>query len=455
MERKRGLKGLFIKYLISWLICSFLLITATFLLFLCAIEAGFIYPANYGQIQLEQSVQRLENAEKIEEDDVLPPLKYALFTKGGQWKEGTLSGKEAEEAWEVSHRNYTGTGQTFYRVLEREDEILIIRYQLKSFFVNPVLQKILPSADTVIFVLMFLEGITCLLFMAVRFAKMLERNMAGIQTAIEKIEKEDLEFQVPNCGIREVDRLGEALERMRQALKDSLTAQWKEEKARQEQISALAHDLKTPLTVARGYTELLTEGELNEEEKADADVIEASIRQMQGYVEQLLYITKGSPLLTPVLTSVGIREFAESIRINLQGMSSQQGVNLEYEMEGTDTFVFADQERLERAVLNIASNGIEYAGRDGKVRFRVKSSPEGVVLSVEDSGPGFSKEALVRAREEFYTGSRARTGGNHSGLGLYIADNIVREHGGELRIGRSAELGGACVEVCLPAVSKE
>ncbi len=91
-----------------------------------------------------------------------------------------------------------------------------------------------------------MEILAYLMFMAVRFGKMLENKMNGIQYAIEKIEQEDLEFQVPDCGVREIDRIGEALDRMKDALKKSLKSQWKMEKARQERISALAHDLKPP-----------------------------------------------------------------------------------------------------------------------------------------------------------------------------------------------------------------
>ena len=69
---------------------------------------------------------------------------------------------------------------------------------------------------------------------------------------------------------------------------------------------------------------------------------------------------------------------------------------------------------------------------------------------MEDSGPGFTKEALQKGKEEFYTGNSARSGGKHSGLGLFIADRIIGEHGGRLELGNSEALGGGRVCVWLP-----
>ena len=454
MERERGLKGLFIKYLVGWAAGCILLCGATFLLFLLSMEMGLVYPANYGQRQLDQAQENLINAEEIQAEDIPNLLEYALFTKEGEWKEGSLSGQEAAKAWEISQRQYTGLGQTFYRFLERKNEILVIRYQIKSVFVNPVLRKVFPAADTFIYILIVLEIIGCLLFMAVRFARMLERKMQKLQIAIEEIRRENLEFQVESCGIREIDRIGGALEHMKEALKTSLSSQWKTEKAKQEQISALTHDLKTPLTIARGFHELLLEGELGEEERENAEAIGISIRQMQEYVEQLLDVTKGrwNPALCK--TSVDLQNFLEELQIKLQGMAVEYQIDMAWRTEHVSGFLPMDRDRIERAVLNVISNAMEYAGKGGRVRISADVREKRFTITAEDSGPGFTREALEKGKEEFYTGNKARTGGGHSGLGLFIADQAVKEHGGSLDVGQSAEYGGALVTLVLPGVEE-
>ena len=82
-----------------------------------AMQRGLIYPANHGDTEYEQEKENLKNAEKIRAEDIPPLMAYALFTENGQWKEGTIPQKDAEKAWEVSHRGYTGLGRDFYRVV--------------------------------------------------------------------------------------------------------------------------------------------------------------------------------------------------------------------------------------------------------------------------------------------------------------------------------------------------
>ena len=221
MERERSLKGLFIRYLISWLFGSVFLAVVGFVVMSLAMQSGYIYPANYGDTEYEQEKENLKNAERIQADDIPSLMTYALYTKDGQWKEGTIPKKDAEKAWQVGHRGYTGLGRTFYRLIERDGEILVLCYSMKAQFTDPKLRRYLPAAEELIYGMVLLGILGYLLFMAVRFGKMLEKKMNGIQYAIEKIEQEDLEFQVPDCGVREIDRIGEALERMKEALKKS------------------------------------------------------------------------------------------------------------------------------------------------------------------------------------------------------------------------------------------
>lgn len=118
------------------------------------------------------------------------------------------------------------------------------------------------------------------------------RKIDKLLFVTQKIEKQDLDFQIENSGIFEVDRALFALEHLKQALKTSLTEQWQADKLRQDQISALAHDLKTPLTIIRGNTELLYDMALTDNQKECADYIEGSVVQMQDYVETLIDMTK-------------------------------------------------------------------------------------------------------------------------------------------------------------------
>ena len=110
----------------------------------------------------------------------------------------------------------------------------------------------------------------------------------------------------------------------------------------------------------------------------------------------------------------------------------------------------ADRQRLERALLNILANSAEYAGCGGRVSLRAEVCEEGLRITVEDSGPGFYKRsAAERERRILYRQQRQKRG-KAFGLGLFIADRIIGEHGGRLELGNSEALGGGRVCVWLP-----
>ena len=114
--------------------------------------------------------------------------------------------------------------------------------------------------------------------------------------------------------------------------------------------------------------------------------------------------------------------------------------------EGT---IRADRQRLERALLNILANSAEYAGCGGRVFLRAEVCEETLRITVEDSGPGFTKEALQKGKEEFYTGSSARSGKAFGAGAVHCRQNYRRAWGktGAGKFG--SPWGRACV--CLAA----
>ncbi len=88
MERERSLKGLFIKYLISWLAGSVLLAVIGFVMMSLAMQRGLIYPANHGDTEYEQEKENLKNAEKIRAEDIPPLMAYAFLRKMDSGKRG-------------------------------------------------------------------------------------------------------------------------------------------------------------------------------------------------------------------------------------------------------------------------------------------------------------------------------------------------------------------------------
>ena len=130
-------------------------------------------------------------------------------------------------------------------------------------------------------------AIAIIIFPSIRFGKRIRKQMQPVLNAIEQIKNQNLEYESPYSGIKEFDDCLSAIDDMRHALKESLEQQWKTEQEKNRQMSALAHDIKTPLTIVRGNTELLLETELTKEQENNVNYVLNGTTQIQNYIQKL------------------------------------------------------------------------------------------------------------------------------------------------------------------------
>ena len=237
---------------------------------------------------------------------------------------------------------------------------------------------------------------------------------------------------------------------MKQALRISLAEQWQADKIRQDQISALAHDLKTPLTIIRGNTELLYDTALADDQKECADYIEGSVIQMQDYVETLIDMTKAKENFPFCRQNIKLSSLLQEIHTQTKGLCVVKNVRLEWRENFNQEYIFADREQLIRSFINILSNAVEHTPAGGIVSFDVQEKDNAILFSITDTGNGFSPEALKRATEQFYMDDQSRNAKSHYGIGLYVANSIITQHRGQLLLSNSEKGGGAQVTVRIP-----
>ena len=228
--------------------------------------------------------------------------------------------------------------------------------------------------------------------------------MVPLADAARRIEERDLDFEVGTSGVREIDDVLGAMDEMRASLKDSLEAQWRSEQAQREQIAALAHDLKTPLTVVRGNVDLLLEGELTDDQRPCAVDAAEGARQMGTYLAALIDATLGdATAFAPVERP--LRPLLARLRAQAEALA--------------------------------ACGGAQVAWSEGA------GLPEALRMD----------EALVeRGCERFYQGDPARAARGHRGLGLHVAAEAAARHGGSVELANrdAAEGRGARVTLRLP-----
>ena len=294
---------------------------------------------------------------------------------------------------------------------------------------------------------LYIAGFT-ILFSRI-FVKNINKPLQILMDASRKIKEKDLAFEISYRSDNELGKLCDAFSEMKEELKKSLSAQWKMEQERVEMVESLAHDLKAPLSVIRGYSEALIDSNISGGEKLFRylAVIKENAEKSSALVQQMQYtsdLEKADVQLQ--LVPVRLSEFLEQKVRHYELQARQKKIDIVLEMQGdVQTPFWVDADKLERILDNIVSNSLQYTPTGGRIGISVKAGKESIIYEICDTGGGFGQKDMEKAFDKFYRGDEARRSKDgHSGLGLYIVRQLVEQLGGSIRI-NNAESGGACV----------
>ena len=209
-----------------------------------------------------------------------------------------------------------------------------------------------------------------------------------------------------------------------------------------EFVSMVGHDLRSPLTLIRGYATLLDmSGDINDQQKSYVGKIVTAVESMTRMVNNLLDLGRIEAGVGLRVDKVDSLELLDDLVKSLQPQADQKNIRLEV-VQGQDPPQSLDADRflLQQAVYNLVENAIKYTSENGSVTLRVTTSPEGIQFIVQDNGIGIYPEDMPHLFEKFYRGSQ-REGRvqNGSGLGLAIVHSIAERHGGKVWV--ESELG--------------
>lgn len=447
----KKLRSVFMRYVLILAIGLLCIIFINIGLYLIGIENSVIYPLNRVSAEIENAKEYLTTVNTVADDKIPFLCEYALFTNTGEYKRGSLDFETANTIWTICIEDSVTSARPYlYTVIQRDNEVLILRYRMTAQFHNELLRRLFPVADWLLIGLILIEMLILMFIISYWFGKYVEKKIDKLLTAAQKIEQQNLDFTVESSDIFEINKVLNGLEHMKQALKQSLTEQWKTEKMRQDQVAALAHDLKTPLTIVRGNVELLYDTILTDEQAECAGYIKDSSIQMQNYIQMLIDITKAVDSFCPQLREFCMSGFLQELQNQAKGLCSAQGIRLQAVYDYQTQSISVDHDLFMRAMINVISNAVEHTPANGMVYFEVYESGGYFVFVISDTGNGFSEEALQHATEQFYMDEHSRTSNLHFGMGLYITDSVIRQHKGELILENSGKTGGAQVTVKIP-----
>jgi signal transduction histidine kinase len=226
-------------------------------------------------------------------------------------------------------------------------------------------------------------------------------------------------------------------------------------RTRDDFLSAVAHELKTPLTVISGTTQLLRRRMQSDDAVAAApglDRIMSAVARMTAFIEELLELVRrqADPTLELHRAATDLTELVRRVTSELTELSRGQAVDIETEGEVIGHW---DAVRLERAIANVLGNAFKYNSATGRVTVRIgiEESPQGRVAfcAVTDEGIGIPEADVTRIFERFARGANVAGRITGSGVGLTIVRHIVEQHGGTISV-TSAVGRGSTFTIRLP-----
>ena len=275
----------------------------------------------------------------------------------------------------------------------------------------------------------------------VYYKRKLRIPIAQLQNGIKRIQENDLDFCIEYNGGDELGQLCGSMEKMRKELRQNNKALWEALEQRKLLNASVAHDLRTPITVLKGYLDYLEDGIL--QDKLTEDKLLDTVLSMQGAVTRLEQYAECVRNLEKI-ENIEIKIQPENVKLLIKEIESNIS-----QLTGKKEILFSDgisfdEVNIDKGVLfrileNLLQNALRYAEK--QINISITQNDKFLILTVKDDGKGFTETDLKKADTMFYSKDRGK---EHFGIGLGICKILCEKHGGRLLITNNKEKG-ACV----------
>lgn len=275
------------------------------------------------------------------------------------------------------------------------------------------------------------------------YSRELKEPITVLMDASKKISENQLDFEIYYYKKNEMGQLCSAFNDMRKALFENNRELWHALEERKRLNSAFSHDLRTPLTVLKGYAEFLerysADGKISGEKLMEVlGKMTGQITRLEHYTQKMSSVQKIEDI-TACCEEISVKEFSEQLSKSGELICKDRDFGFTVNGGGQEK-ISADPEIVMQVYENLVSNAARYAKEKICVSFTVEE--KGFFIEVCDDGEGFSAEGLKKAAEPFFRDeNNTDSGKNHFGLGLYICRVLCEKHGGKLIFGNSAAGG--------------
>ena len=361
--------------------------------------------------------------------------------------------KEASKNGTGSSVRYSETMEQNYLYVAEYDaqEQTYVRLAMPFSGVSQSALMLLPS-----FFIAFVIAFFFVWLMSKHMADSILKPLQEISAVIRKADfgKEKIEFQ--NYSYSELQEITDALQTMNNQIAKNLENLEREKQIRQEFFTNASHELKTPLTSIRGYSELLRQHAITDPDQIDhcLDCVLKESDHMTKLINDILTISKLEAKDYVVQKShIKLKDLLENV---LKSLSVQaKAMNLDIDASCENVTVYANLDHIQGILYNLISNAIKYNKPNGKIIIIIKERLDNILIKVMDTGIGISKEDQEKVFQRFYRVDKQRSkivAG--TGIGLAIVKHIVQFYNGSISL-KSKENEGTSIEISLPIMVNE
>lgn len=366
---------------------------------------------------------------------------------------------QREEIKEAS-KNGTGSSVRYSKTMEQNylyvaeydaQEQTYVRLAMPFSGVSQSALMLLPS-----FFIAFVIAFFFVWLMSKRMADSILKPLQEISAVIRKADfgKEKIEFQ--NYSYSELQEITDALQTMNNQIAKNLENLEREKQIRQEFFTNASHELKTPLTSIRGYSELLRQHAITDPDQIDhcLDCVLKESDHMTKLINDILTISKlEAKDYVAQKSHIKLKDLLENV---LNSLSVQaKAMNLDIDASCENVTVYANLDHIQGILYNLISNAIKYNKPNGKIIIIIKERLDNILIKVMDTGIGISKEDQEKVFQRFYRVDKQRSkivAG--TGIGLAIVKHIVQFYNGSISL-KSKENEGTSIEISLPIMVNE
>ncbi|WP_101772239.1 HAMP domain-containing sensor histidine kinase [Peptostreptococcus faecalis] len=456
MEIKKNVKSksifyVFLSYIIRYsiaIVISIILILFTFNL---SILNGYILPANYTENIILSKKEEIINNREFNKDLIPNTAKYVLYDKNYSVISSNLPNNLLNE-FVHSKEKKLKRERSILKVYERKNgEKIEIIYNIKPEFASINLQKKLPSPEVLLILCIVINIISISAIMSLLFNRKIKKEINIVLEATNAVSEKRLDFKENYTKINEFNRILDSINNLRVALNDSLISQWNEQNNKKIQLSSIAHDVKTPLTLIKCNAELLTEEYTRGKNKKLLNNIIAGEKKIEEYMEILMDSLLMDRTIGVNNKNVFLNELLNDIKNHSTILCKSNDIMFKLECDISDMKIYIDEQLVKRALMNIISNACKHTKEGGIISLKVETEDYLLKFTVLDEGEGFTDEGLKNASKFLYTNDKERSGKNY-GIGLFVAELVASNHGGKLILSNRKDTRGASVSFFINSI---